>query len=366
MSGPPPERRRPANKWAIALAVAISLAFLYIVRLAVLPFLIAAAIGFAASPAIDWLARHARLSRAWAALIVYLAVMAVVAAGAYVTYAAFAVEVRHIAGDLPQLIERFLHELFGGDTVSLFGHELRVDALAQQAVGGLVALVGQPGKWLMFGLYTFGAITGLTLLIVLIYFFIADGPELFAGVLWLVPPEYRDEVAEVADKIAPMLRRYLVGLFLIFVFAVIATWLFIRFVLHLPFPLLLGLVTGALEMIPVVGPAASATLVGLLSLEQHGLWALAAFAVYVTVFRLAIDRLLGPIILGTAVRLHPVVIMFAMLAGGLVLGVIGVIIAVPVAASVRIVLQHYYAQPTRGQPHRGTTPARPRSPGRRF
>lgn len=355
MSGPPPERRRPASKWAIALAVAISLAFLYIVRLAVLPFLIAAAIGFAASPAIDWLGRHVRLKRGLSALVVYLAVMATLAAGAYVVYAALAIEIGHIGRDLPQLIERFLHELFGGDTVSLFGHLLNAQALAGQAAGGLVAMVGEPGRWLTFGLYMFGAVTGLTLLIVLIYFFLADGPEIFAGVLWLVPPEYRDEVAEVANEIAPMLRRYLVGLFLIFVFAAIATWLFIRFVLHLPFPVLLGLVTGALELIPVVGPAASATLIGLLSLEEHGLWSLAAFAIYVTAFRLAIDRLLGPIILGAAVRLHPVVIMFAMLAGGLVLGVIGVIIAVPVAASVRIVLQHYYAQPTRG-----TTQARPR------
>lgn len=355
MSDPPPERRRPANKWAIALAVAISLAFLYIVRLAVLPFLIAAAIGFAATPAVDWVSRHARLRWGFAALIVYLAVMAVVAAGAYVVYAALATELGHVVRDLPQLIERFLRELFGGDTVSLFGHPLHVDELARQAIGGLVAMIEQPGRWLILGLYTFGAVTGLTLLVVLIYFFLADGAEIYESALWLVPPEYREDVAEVMGKIAPMLRRYLIGLLVIFVFAVIATWLFIRFLLHLRFPLLLGLVTGALEMVPVVGPAVSAALIGLLSLGQHGLWSLAAFGAYVTVFRLIIDRILGPVVLGTAVRLHPVVIMFAMLAGGLVLGVIGVIIAVPVAAAVRIVLQHYYAQPTRG-----TTQARPR------
>src|SRR5581483_10308859 len=209
------------------------------------------------------------------------------------------------------------------------------------------AMIGEPGRWLTLGLYAFGAVTGLTLLVVLIYFFLADGPGIYAGVLWLVPPEYRDEAAEVANEIGPMLRRYLVGLFLIFVFAPIATCLFIRFVLHLPFPALLGLVTGALELSPVVGPAASATLIGLLSLEQHGLWALAAFAVYVTLFRLAIDRLLGPVILGSAVSLHPVVVMFAMLSGGLVLGVVGVILAVPVAAAVKIVLEHYYSHPTR-------------------
>lgn len=355
MSGPPLERRRPANKWAIALAVAISLAFLYIVRLAVLPFVIAAAIGFAASPAIDWLCRHARLGRSLSALLVYLAIMAAIASGAYVAYAALAAELGHVVHDLPQLIERFLRELFGGESMTLFGHQLRADAVANQAASGVVAMIGEPRRWLTLGLYAFGAVTGLTLLVVLIYFFLADGPGIYEGVLWLVPPEYRTEVAEVADEILPMLRRYLVGLFLIFVFAATATWLFIGFVLHLPFAALLGLVTGALELVPVVGPAVSAALIGLLSLERHGLWSLTAFAVYVTVFRLAIDRLLGPIVLGTAVRLHPVVIMFAMLAGGLVLGIVGVVIAVPVAASVRIVLRHYYAQPTRG-----TTPARPR------
>jgi predicted PurR-regulated permease PerM len=344
-----PERRPPASKWAIAVAVAIALAFLYIVRIAVLPFLIAAAIAFAGEPAIRWLGRHAHLSRGPAALVVYVAIMGLAAGGAYLASVSFAAELSHVATDLPTLIERFLRELFGGEAISVFGHSLRADALAQQAVGRVVAALGAPEQWLLFGLYGFAAVTGFTLLIVLIYFFLHSGPSLAAGALWLVPPEYRDEVAEIAGKIVPMLRRYLIGLFAIFVFAAVVTWLFIRFVLHLPFPVMLGIVTGAFEMIPVIGPAASATLIGLLSLEQHGFWALAAFAVYVTLFRLAIDRVLGPVILGTAVSLHPVVVMFAMLSGGLLLGVIGVILAVPVAAAVKIVLEHYYSHPTRGR-----------------
>jgi predicted PurR-regulated permease PerM len=52
-------------------------------------------------------------------------------------------------------------------------------------------------------------------------------------------------------------------------------------------------------------------------------------------------------VLGRAARLHPTVVMFAFLAGGLFLGVAGVILAVPVAASVKVVLDHYYSQPTR-------------------
>lgn len=343
---PVTQRRPPANKWAIALAVAVSLVFLYIVRLAVLPFLIAAAIGFAASPAIRWLTGRTPIGRGLAALLVYLAVMALLGGAFYIAFAALAGEVGHVLHDLPSLITRFLRELLGGDQIELFGQKLQATAIAAEATQDLVAALGQPERWLLFGLYAFGAVTGLTLLIVLIYFFLSGGPDLAQGALWLVPPEYRDEAAEVAGKIAPMLRRYLIGLFAIFVFASIATWLFIAFVLHLPFAVLLGIVTGALELVPVLGPAVSATLIGLLSLEQHGMWSLVAFAIYVTAFRLAIDRLLGPLVLGAAVSLHPVVIMFAMLAGGLVLGIIGVILAVPVAASVKIVLEHYYAQPT--------------------
>lgn len=62
---------------------------------------------------------------------------------------------------------------------------------------------------------------------------------------------------------------------------------------------------------------ASAVLIGLLALEQHGLWAVIAFAIYVTVFRLLIDRVVGPLVLGHAVRLHSTVVIFAFLAGGL-------------------------------------------------
>jgi predicted PurR-regulated permease PerM len=145
-----------------------------------------------------------------------------------------------------------------------------------------------------------------------------------------------------------MLRRYLIGMFGIVVVAALLAWPAIALVLHLPFALLLALLTGLLELVPVLGPVASAGIVGLLSLEQHGLWAVIAFAAYVTVFRVVIDRLIGPVILGRAVSLHPVVVIFALLAGGLVLGMAGILLAVPVAASVKIVLDYYYSHPMRG------------------
>lgn len=251
--------------------------------------------------------------------------------------------------DAPQLLHKFLVEAFGGEDFDLLGKPYQAGPLAGQIAAAALGGLAQPQHWLEFAFWGVAGLAAIILVIVLIYYFLAAGPQLAAGVLWLVPPEYRDEAAEVAARIDPMLRRYLLGLLGIVVAATALAWPAIALVLHLPYALLLSLLTGVLELLPVLGPAASAGIVGLLSLEQHGLWAVVAFAVYVTVFRVVIDRLIGPIILGKAVSLHPVVVIFAFLAGGLFLGIAGVILAVPVAAAVKIVLDYYYSHPMRGK-----------------
>ncbi len=343
------ERRAPVNKWAVGVAVAVALAFLYVVRLAVLPFLIAAAIAYIASPAFRWLHRRLRLSRVNAAMAIYTFVLALFSALSYAVFTMLAGDLSSVITHAPQLIHKFLSELFAGERMQIFGRELDAGEITQRIVDSAFSSFSQPLQWLDVALYVFGGFTAIVLIIVLLFYFLTAGPQLARGVLWLVPPEYREEVAEIAAKIDPMLRRYLVGLSIIVVIATGMSWLAIRFALGLPFAFLLALLTGLLELIPVLGPMISAGLIGLLSLEQHGLWAVVAFAIYVTAFRLVIDRVLGPVVLGHAAKLHPTVVIFAFLAGGLFLGVAGVILAVPVAAGVKIVLEHYYAQPMQGQ-----------------
>jgi predicted PurR-regulated permease PerM len=340
-------RRAPVNKWAVALAVAAALAFLYVVRLAVLPFLIAAAIAYVAEPSNLWLRRRFGLSRQAAAIATYAAVLAVLGGLGYWMAETLLVDLKLAVHDAPVLLHKFFVELFGGEQVEVFGRQLDATRTSQQLLDALFDGFGAPQQILTVAILGFASVTGAVLVIVLVFYFLQAGPQLAAGALWLVPPEHREEVAEIAAKIHPLLRRYLAGLFVIVVFATIVSWIAIRFALGLPFALLLGLLTGLLELIPVIGPMASAALVGLLALERHGFWAVVAFAVYVTVFRLLIDRVVGPVVLGRAARLHPAVVMFAFLAGGLFLGVAGVILAVPVAASIKVVLGHYYSQPTR-------------------
>jgi predicted PurR-regulated permease PerM len=76
-----------------------------------------------------------------------------------------------------------------------------------------------------------------------------------------------------------------------------------------------------------------------------GIGAIIAYALYATVLRISIDQLFGPLALGTAARLHPVLVIFCFLSGGFLFGVVGVIMAIPVALVVKITLTLLYDEP---------------------
>ncbi|TMJ43739.1 MAG: AI-2E family transporter [Alphaproteobacteria bacterium] len=84
-----------------------------------------------------------------------------------------------------------------------------------------------------------------------------------------------------------------------------------------------------------------------------------AYAIYATALRLSIDQLLGPVVLGHAARLHPSVIIFCFLAGGLLFGIPGVIMAVPVALAIKVSLATIYDEPHLVPIH-VSDPARPK------
>lgn len=98
-----------------------------------------------------------------------------------------------------------------------------------------------------------------------------------------------------------------------------------------------------LELIPVVGPAASIALFGTAAvIEGHSLWTFASFMGLAVFLRVSVDNVVGPLVLGRAVTLHPVVVIIAFLTGASLFGILGVFVAVPAAATIKIVLGAWY------------------------
>jgi predicted PurR-regulated permease PerM len=150
-------------------------------------------------------------------------------------------------------------------------------------------------------------------------------------------------VARIWTRLDPVLLRYFIGVLAVVVYATIAAYVGLGVILGINHAVFLALLTGILEIVPVIGPTSAAILAGLVSLRTAtGIINIFEYAAYATLLRLSIDQIVGPVVLGRAAHVHPVLIIFCFLAGGVVLGIPGVILAVPVALVVKSTLATVY------------------------
>jgi predicted PurR-regulated permease PerM len=191
---------------------------------------------------------------------------------------------------------------------------------------------------------------GCVLTIAILAFLLFTGPQLARGTLWLFPPHLRDRVRALAMEVDPMLGSYLRGIFVIVLFTAAVTYAVTGLIFHVPLAIFLSLAVGLLELIPVIGPVLSFVAFGLVAVEQTSVATIIGFGVFAIVLRLTIDQLVGPLVLGRAARIPAVVVIFAFLAGGALYGMLGVVLAIPVAATIKIVLTEIYEGPPGPEP----------------
>ncbi|HEX3537035.1 MAG TPA: AI-2E family transporter [Stellaceae bacterium] len=343
------ERSRVGG-WPIAAAIAVIALLLYAVRYALLPFVFAAAVAFVTEPLIAAATRRSALPRWSVAALLCVVLLVAFAGAAYGLARTAAADLLQLIGNAPAIARNLLRQLLGDAGTTVLGNTYTADSLVaaagetlKRALGfGLVAKVGGS---------VIGALFGLVLTLVLIPFFMVSGPRLAAGTLWLIPPERRPSVMALLPKLVPVLRRYLIGIAVVVAYTAAVAWLGFGLVAGLANAALLAVTVGVLEIVPVIGPLTAATLVGLTAVQQASLAAALALIGFVIALRLSIDNLVGPLVLGQATRLHPVVIIAAFVCGAMLFGVVGLLLAVPTAVCVKLTLEHYYAEPIRPEQH---------------
>lgn len=219
------------------------------------------------------------------------------------------------------------------------GASLNAMQIAARAADGLSSIVTNGTRMLDAAAVGFAAIFELILTWVILGYLLFDAPRISQGLLWLVAPGQRPAALRFWRQLDPILRRYCVGIALVVVYASTAVYVGLGLYLGLHHALLLALITGLLELLPVIGPVSSAVLAGLVAVHQAAAAsAILAFIAYAIALRLSIDQFFGPLVLGKAARVRPVLVIFCFLAGGLLLGVSGVILAVPVALAIKVAL----------------------------
>ena len=203
----------------------------------------------------------------------------------------------------------------------------------------LRASANVPGWALLRGPY----IVYLFIIPILAFYFVTDSKSLRVSALSLLPPKQRLPVDQLLDKLNQVLSRYIQGqILLCFIIGVLTAAILwgagVRETV-----LILAMVVGLAQLIPIVGSVAAAIpMVGVPWVQNGWQTALIVLVLYI-ILNIIQAYVFVPIILGREVKLHPVTIIIALLIGGEFLGILGLLIAVPVAAMISVTYAHYTA-----------------------
>jgi predicted PurR-regulated permease PerM len=338
---------RISTQTTIFVLIAIAL-ILYEIQWILPPFVIAGILAYITTPAIDWMTARSRLPRVLFVVLAFSLFLLFATLIGYLGIPPLASEMTHVFNDFEEVTRELAQRLIGNGKISLLGAPMDAAQLASTAANGLRNWFTQTGVLATLGAAIFGTMFGLILTLVLLFYFLLSGSSMAQGILQLVPPRQRPLIRHIWTVLDPVLKRYFIGVLVVVAYAAAAAYIGLGLVLGIPHAILLALLTGVLEMIPVIGPGASAIIAGLVAVHSAaGIGAIIAYALYATALRISIDQVFGPLALGTAARLHPVLVIFCFLSGALLFGMVGVIMAVPVALIVKVTLALLYDEPAR-------------------
>jgi predicted PurR-regulated permease PerM len=334
---------RWSNTTKRAVVALLAIAALYIVYRAgdiVRPFVWAGILAYVLLPVVALLERRLSMPRTAAAGVVFLGLVAAIIGGSRLLVPLAVDQVRELQRTLPTLVANAQNTF--AETADQVGLE-NLDELIVSFAGvtDVTQMVARGAVPFIVGLGHF--LLELLVFLIATFFLLRDAPRLFQWFRRILPASQRNELIPLFAQVNTLLGRYVRGQ--LFLIGVMSTVTFIGLsILQVPFALLLGLMTGVLEVIPIVGPITAGAIACLVALGHPAPWGLsqiwyvAIVAAMYTVLRHSEDYFVIPLVIGRIVKLHPAVVIFSLLTGGVLYGLLGVLIAVPVAATLRLVL----------------------------
>lgn len=338
-----------ASATVVGVVVAL-IVFVYLVRDILLPFVFAGVLAYVCTPVVDGLAARTRGPRWLFAIAVLLVLMGLAAIFGILGGPPLAREIAHASADLQGTVEALVRQFMGNSTFTLLGETINAQQIGASVADGVRSWFESRGSVITLTALSFAVMFGFILSWVLLGYLLIDAHRVSEGLFWLVPPHHRPFVHRVWNDLSPVLRRYFVGVALVITYASTAAYIGLGLILHIHHAVFLALLTGMLEVIPIIGPGASAVIAGLVAVrEAQSNWNIIAYVIYASALRISIDQFFGPIVLGQAAYVRPVLVIFCFLAGGILFGIVGVVLAIPVALTIKASLYELYRDERRAE-----------------
>lgn len=312
----------------------LGLVFLYLVRDVIVLLFITLIIVAGLAPTVNRLARY--ISRPGAVIVVFLAIFGILALIFSALIPPLAKQIQLFGANLPNLTSVLSRAAHTSGPLS------QLSSVAVHNLNNLSSQLANLGETIFS--HTLGVISGLvaviTIIVLSFYLLLEqDGlKKVYRGVL---APEYYERLAETTKKIAEKLGAWLRGQIVLMAAVGALTAIGVA-IIGLPYALALGLWAALTEIIPILGPWLGAIPGVILGLSKSPLYGLLAAIIYVVVQQ-AESNFLVPRVMGRAVGLNPVIVIIAILIGGKLYGLTGILLSVPLAAVISVLAADWTA-----------------------
>jgi predicted PurR-regulated permease PerM len=340
----PVERFR---RWGIVVWTLIGILILAYIAMRVLsqveevfpPLLVALVSIYSLNPLVTRL-ETLGISRIFGGCLTYLLLIGVVVLALVLLIPVLIDQGQAFARDLPQTVDRFGE--FGHDLSENIQRRVGADVDVGEWIGGqsdfVADLVGSVGLFLTsaaqaIALVVIGLVVGFYLLV--------DLPRLQRSTLRLIPPDRRDEMRglsrAVGSAMGGFFRGQLLVAFIVAVMSSIGLW-----IIGLPYWAVVGVIAGFFNLVPLIGPFVGAVPAILIALALKPPITVVWVAVVLTIVQQIDNHFISPNVMRWSVRLHPVTVMISLTVGAALAGFFGMLVAVPIVASVKVVAAHLW------------------------
>jgi predicted PurR-regulated permease PerM len=326
-----------------AIFVGLLVGLIYLIAQTLFIFIVALLFAYMLWPLVSFLdQRLPGRSRVPALAIVYLILVAILVVVGFEVGSRIAVQANALAAKIPELLSTSANP--PGPAGPIHAIMIRLISEIKQQIAAhsreLILLISNA----ILALLSHAEIVIFVILVpILSFFFLKDGRVLIASILGRFREGSRREMfKEITDDLHLLLAQYMRALVLLALAASIVYSSFLSLI-GVPYGLLLGAIAFPFEFVPMVGPLASSAIILLvagLSGFGHLLWIL----LFLIAFRLFQDYVLSPHLLSSGTKLHPLLVIFGVLAGGQIAGIAGSFLSVPIMAALRIVYRQMQKQ----------------------
>jgi predicted PurR-regulated permease PerM len=324
----------------VVVGVAFALYLLYLLRKPILWALIACFLAIALSGPVNYLNR--RMRRGLAITTVYIGLLLVPVIIAALIIPPVVTQVNNLIHNLPTYANDAQDFFNKNSTLRRLERDYHITEKLQQQAEKLPARAGDAATVLSnVGLGLVNSLFALLTILVLTAFLLGSGRIWVDRLLELQPADRRERLRVPLDHMARAVGNYVGGALTQATVAAVTAFIVLE-ILGVPFAPALAVIIFLGDLIPLVGATIGAVLVGIVTVFSHFPTATIVWVLWSIAYQQIENNFIQPQIQRRAVDVHPFIVLFSVLCGATLLGVIGALVAIPVAASIQIGVREWW------------------------